>query len=176
MADRKVDIDTTKGTSASGQITDAEKVRAGRKARLAEVLDRGVVGDRLRVTIAEGLHYEWPHRDDITRMGSLGFRLATPEDVLSKDASLHDTGDGKIRIGDTVLMVCDKETKELIDEVKAERKAIAHAPKKGKQKEERDFEAAVDITSAPIVGSKLNSAKASDITSALDAVNRQKTT
>lgn len=175
MADRTVDVNLAKSSSASNKITEADKARQDKKARLAEVLDRGVVGDRLRVQVKEGLHYEWPHKDDMTRMSALGFRAAEKEDMITENASMHDTADGKIRIGDCVLMVCDRETKELIDEVKEEKKSIAHAPKGGKQKEEREFEGAVDPTSAGKAGSRVNTARATDITGALDAVNRQKT-
>lgn len=175
MGDRTIDANLAKNSSASGKITEADKARNDKKARIAEVLDRGVVGDRLRVEVKDGMHYEWPHKDDITRMASLGFRVATKDDVITENASMHDTADGKIRIGDTVLMVCDKETKELLDEVKAERKSVAHAPKGGKQKEEREFESAVDVTTVGKAASRVNTAKATDITSALDAVNRQKT-
>lgn len=177
--ERKVDIDATKSGSASAQITDEEKAakREERRARLAEVLDRGVVGDKLRVNVKDDMHYEWPHRDDVTRMQSLGFRVARAEDIETglEDARMHDTGDGKIRIGDTVLMVCDKEVKEDIDAVKRKRYDAVHAPKGGKQKEEKEFEKAVDVTSAPNAASRVNSAKAQDITAAIDAVNRQKT-
>ena len=171
--ERKVDVNASKAASASDQITEGEK-RKALKARVAEVLDRGVIGDRLHVDVPAGMHGEWVHKDDVTKKKALGFQVA-PRD-FAPDKALHDAGDNSLRVGDVVFMTCAMETKEVIDEVKKERFNAVHAPKKGgKQKEEADFEQQVDVITQPSANSTVKKAGLQDITSAIDAVNRQKT-
>ena len=175
--ERKVDVTLSKTASAGNQITPEDKARQERRARQAEVLDRGVLGNKLVVNLkeAEKQHYEWPHKDDAVRMQALGFRYATQADVAGENPAMHDAGDGKIRIGDTVLMICDKETKEDIDAVKKERSDKVHAPKGDLQKEEQDFAGQADIITQPSANSKVRKAGVQDISAAIEAVNRQKT-
>lgn len=173
MGERKIDIDTTKAGSASDTIVVETETRAQRKARMAQVLDRGIVSDRLNVDLSEqGLHPEWVHKDDVVKKRALGFKIVDKE--LLPGRSLHDTGDSHITVGDVVLMACDLETKEIIDEIRKEKYDKIHAPKGGKQKEEREFESQVDKTSSPIVESTVRTAKKQDITDAINAANSQK--
>lgn len=98
------------------------EVRAQKKAKLAQVLSRGAVSDRLAVKDADpNRHYEWCRNTttDIDRWKALGFRV---EQEKGRDSKLHGTGDGRILVGDAVLMSTSKENFELLDEVKGERK------------------------------------------------------
>ena len=105
----------TKDTTVAEAMTKAQ-----RKAKLAQVLDRGMVSDRLVVKDADPRkHYEWC-RDteiDIDRWRSLGFEVEK-----ERGEGLHGKGDDRRVVGDAVLMSCPKENYEILEELKAERK------------------------------------------------------
>lgn len=166
MSQRLVDVTNVKADSASGKITPEEESRAEKKARRAKVYDRGVIGDRLYVELPEGLYGEWVKNDvvEIHRKEGLGFKIDTE---YAKRRALHDKGDGASYVGDVVFMVCSKEDKEIIDEIRRERYEATHNPKSGKQKEERDFLGTAP--EGPAVGSKINKTGVKDITNALMA-------
>lgn len=97
---------------------------AEKKARLAQLLKRGMVADRLEVRNPNPSKvYEWIREtdQDIERHLALGF-LIELEDGTEMNR-LHGTGDNVIRIGDVILMSTSKEHYELIEQVKAEKKA-----------------------------------------------------
>lgn len=115
-----------------------EETRAQKKARLAQVLDRGIVGDRLKVDLPPGVHGEWIFNDqtEIMRMEALGFQIDTE---YAPKRALHSKGDGASYVGDVVFMTCPMEDKILIDEIKREQ--YMRLNRKGPvQKEERDFD------------------------------------
>lgn len=105
----------TKDTTVAEAMTKAQ-----RKTKLAQVLDRGMVSDRLVVKDADpSKHYEWC-RDteiDIDRWRSLNFEVE-----LERGEGLHGQGDNRRVVGDAVLMSCSKENFEILEELKAERK------------------------------------------------------
>ena len=104
----------TKDTTAAEAMTKAQ-----RKAKLAQVLDRGMVSDRLVVKNPDpNKHYEWC-RDteiDIDRWRSLGFEVET-----EVGEGLHGKGDNRRVVGDAILMSCLRENFEILGELKAER-------------------------------------------------------
>lgn len=116
--------------------TSAPPDRSARKARLAELLSRSVVEDRLVVRdLPDGTHLEWVPMDEteINRKKAMGFRIPDgPDDEWITKNSLHNDGTGKPIIGDVIAMVCDKETKELIDEVQKERAEMNSSPRRNK--------------------------------------------
>ncbi len=102
---------------------DKAKERAERKAKLAQVLDRGMVSARIAVKDPDpNKHYEWPRNTDvdIDRWKSLGFELEQDKKVSK---GLHGQGDSRIVVGDAVLMSTSRENFEILEELKAERKA-----------------------------------------------------
>lgn len=138
MAERTVDVSVKAGATASNLITDEEKKesRVAKKARLAQVLERGMVGVRLEVDLPDNLVGQWVPKDEaeIHRMEALGYRLDREHATARR---LHDGGDGLSYVGDVVHMIADRETREIIDELKRERYMKMNDPKL--QKEERDF-------------------------------------
>lgn len=138
MSERPIDVSVKSGATASDKITTDEKVftREDKKARLAQVLERGMVGVRLQVDLPDDLVGQWVPKDEaeIHRMEALGYRL--DRDYAPK-RRLHDGGDGLSYVGDVVHMIADRETREIIDELKKERYDRMNDPKL--QKEERDF-------------------------------------
>lgn len=174
MADRKVDINVAPGASASGQITKEETTRQERKARLASVYHRGLVGDALHVELPPDIHGEWVPRHEaaINRKLSLGF-VIDQEYAPKQKKSLHNQGDGASHVADVVFMTCPKETKELLDEIKADKFKEMHAPKAGKQKEEKNFLSQADAETAPSASSSVATAGVHNIADALKAAANQ---
>lgn len=120
-----------------GTETTAVETREAKKARLARVLDRGLSADRLHVDLPPHLHGEWVFNDQIAifEKEALGFKIDTE---YAPKRALHSKGDGMSIVGDCVFMICSKEDKELIDEIR--RDQYMKLNRKGKtQKEESDF-------------------------------------
>ena len=99
------------------------KELAEKKARIVQVLSRGVLNDRL----AQSQNLDssqvglWVRetREDVDRIRALGGELVTGGDV----EGLHGAGDGRKRVGDLVLMSMPRDDYELIQLVRAERRA-----------------------------------------------------
>lgn len=113
-----------------------ELTRAERKAKLASILERGIVGDRLYVDLPSDVHGEWVPDDplEIHRMQALGFEV---DKTYSVKRALHAGGDGVSKVGDVVFMTCPMEIKEIVDEIRLENYHKTNT--KGYQKEEKDF-------------------------------------
>lgn len=159
------------------QVLAAEK-RAKKKARLATVLDRGVLNDRFKVNLPPHLHGEWIRNDPlaIDEMRLLGFTVDTE---YATNRQIHSDGSPANIIGDVIHMVCLKEDKELIDEIRAERQAREHGGF-GKGiigKEEQEFrEKTLKDTGGIIPTFTESSARAikkADIEAALDLARQQ---
>lgn len=95
------------------------KERAKRKAKIAQLLKRGLVDDLLVVRDLpkdrRGV-YVREREVDINKYQALGYRIETK---FGQKRENHDPGT-RVRIGDVVLMTTDRENYELIQEVKAE--------------------------------------------------------
>lgn len=111
--------------------------RAQRKARLAVLLDRGIVSDRLTVELPPEIHGEWNRNDplEIQRLRTLGFEVDTK---YAPARALHNDGTGSAVVGDVVFMITSRENKELIDEIRHEQFSASNSPRKAR--EEKQFE------------------------------------
>jgi len=103
------------------------KERASKKAKLAQVLDRGMVSARIAVKNPDpNKHYEWPRNTetDIDRWKALGFELEHDKKASAGNVKLglHGQGDSRIVVGDAVLMSTSRENYEILEELKEERK------------------------------------------------------
>ena len=115
------------------ELTDAEL-----EARLTRVLERGIIIDRTTVDLPEGVYGEWVCDDDpeIVRMQLMGFEI---DDKYAVKRSSHADGTGETaKIGDIVFMTCPQRVKDTIEKVRKRIYDKAN-PKKGSQKEEKDF-------------------------------------
>lgn len=131
---------TLKDEQLDKQDQHKELSRAEKKARLAVVLERGVIHDRLAVNLPKHLYGEWVRADplEIDRMRTLGFHV---DEEFSTKRAIHSDGSSGNRVGDVIYMVCDRENKELIDEVRRERsEASNRSPRESR--EEKEFIAA----------------------------------
>jgi hypothetical protein len=126
-----------------------EETRQEKKARLATILDRGMVGDRLHVELPNDKYGEWVPNDkvEIYRMQSLGF---TVDKEFAKRRALHNDGtDGISIVGDVVFMTCDRDTKDIMEEIKRENYDKVNAPKSAK--EEKEFGNNLKSTVTPAI-------------------------
>lgn len=166
MTDRPIDLDTTKSTEAHIKPTES---REQRKARLATVYERGITGDRLHVDLPPDKYGQWVSNDvvSIHRLRALGFEIDT---VYAPKRALHDKGDSASYVGDTLFMVCDMETKEIIDEIRRDRYERLN-PKKGKQREEKAYIEAAGEINVPTSESRAREAKKEDLLSVLQTNN-----
>lgn len=150
--------------------------RAKLKSLIITQLDRGVLHDRLHVDLPDGLHGEWIRRDGFERdkMIGLGFRDGGE---YVKSRSLHHDGVTP-GVADVIFMVCDRERKELIDEVKVEMTQRNYGSARGKnQKEEKEFASGVQQATGGIVPTTIESvsreASKNEIAEALGRLNSQ---
>jgi hypothetical protein len=126
------------GKTETSTVTNED--RKTRKARLARVLERGIVADRLIVNLPTNLYGEWVSDDpvSIARMEAMGFQI---DKEFAPSRSLHSTGEKMGKVGDVVFMTCAREDKELIDEIRQEQYDRKH--KRGKQREETESAAQI---------------------------------
>lgn len=123
--------------------------RSEKKARLAKILDRGLVGDRLHVELPNDIYGEWVPNDkvEIYRMQSLGFVV---DKEYAKRRALHNDGTADTSIvGDVIFMTCDRETKDIMEEIKRENYDKVNAPKGAR--EEKDYTSNLKNTVTPSI-------------------------
>lgn len=117
--DPKTGEDKTMSEAVAQDPAEIKRLRAEKKAKIMRVLERGQVVDRLQVELPGNLYGEWipDDKQEIARMQLLDFWV---DDKYATQRALHDKGDGRSIMGDTVFMVCERETKEIIDEIRRE--------------------------------------------------------
>lgn len=134
---------TTLSEAVKSDPAELKRIRAEKKAKIMRILERGQVVDRLQVELPDNLYGEWipDDKQEIARMQLLGFEV---DNKYAVERALHEKGDGRSVIGDTVFMVTDKETKEIIDEIRRDQYEIRNG-KPGaalkSQGEEKEFAA-----------------------------------
>jgi hypothetical protein len=168
------------------QIFDEHKTpmtpeeRSKRKAMLVQAYDRGIIHDRLKVVLPPHIHGEWVRNDpmEIDRLRTIGFEV---DKEFAVRRSIHDDGSGVAIVGDVIHMICPREVKELIDEVRMDKfTAINGKPgdRKAKTKEEKEFVANAARDSGGDVPTFVESSTSTrmskaDVEAALDKVDRQ---
>jgi len=166
-----LNAETGESMSLSDAIEKSPKeTRAEKKAKLIQILSRGMAVDRLHVDLPDDLYGEWiPNEQaEIQRMELLHFTVDTKHAPKSK---LHDTGDGKTTLGDTVFMTCSRETHEILEEIRREEFVKMNGPPGETvttQKEEAEYAAVTDRIGVPIIEeSSARVAKKAEIEKAL---------
>ena len=137
MSDRPIDVSLNKDSVAKtiSQVPTPEEVKEYR-ARLARIMERGLIVDRFHVDLPEHLHGEWHPYDSVeqARLETLGFTLDT---VYAPKRKLHDKGDGISVIGDVAFYT---QPKWMHDEMERKRSEVYYETHlKKRQKEEKDF-------------------------------------
>lgn len=119
--------------------------RAQKKARITNILDRGQLLSRLAVDLPPELYGEWVRNDslEIQRLKTLGFEIDTE---YAPKRAIHSNGDDGGVTGDVIFMICDRETHDLIDEIRVDALRATHGNPNASNmqtKEEKDFRAGV---------------------------------
>lgn len=129
--------------------------RKERKARLARILERGIIADRLAVDLPADKYGEWVSDDpvEIARMQALGFEIDTE---YAPKVSLHSSGSKAGKIGDVIHMTCSRENKDILEEIRKENYDKRHNRKPANrmantQGEEREAVANIDRTGLPAI-------------------------
>src|SRR5678816_2899101 len=162
-------LDRSAQPNAANEVL-AQETRDQRRARLAHILERGVIHDRLHVKGPDHLHFEWIRNNplDVDAMKALGFRIDTE---YSTKRNLHSDGTSANQVSDVICMVCEKEVKEDIDYVRAVQQEKLNNPRRA-GKEEREFANSVDPEIRPSTNSTV---RAVTLNEALAKVNDQTT-
>ena len=131
---------STIGISKAREIADNVKDLddAELEARVSRVLERGIIVDQTTVDLPSGVYGEWVCDEDkeIVRMQLLGFEI---DNKYAVERSSHSDGTGRTaKIGDIVFMTCPQRVKDTIERVRKRIYDRAN-PRKGSQKEEREF-------------------------------------
>lgn len=108
-------VEVTVGSVENKSFKELTKVE--KRARLATILDRGFVHDRLVVELPRDKYGEWVNNEpmEITRMHSMGFEIDT--EYANKRALHNGAGVGNV-VGDVIFMTAPMEVKEIIDELR----------------------------------------------------------
>lgn len=144
-----------------------------RKARIATVLDRGVVHERLKVDLPADLHGEWPRNDpmEIARMRTLGFWI---DDTYATRRALHSDGTSANIVGDVIHMVTTKHNKQMIDKVRLEQQLrSARNPKQAIEETDETFEKKPDSVIPTFSESNQRPVNISDVRAALAKADGQ---
>jgi len=135
-------------TGAKVDVTPEEaqkraETRAEKKARYAQVLTRGILNEKLaaayRDSVPDGFVGKFVRNTegDVIRYSNLGYGFTYRKGAKGLNAS----PDGRVRVGDVVLMTVSKEDQEILREIRGER--VKHkAGKQGRQEYTRDAEQA----------------------------------
>lgn len=175
MSERKIDIVigkpmTLDGKPISGLQKISELSRSDRRARRAQVLERGSVGDRLHVPLPEGMGGQWVHnsQEEIFRMEAIGYQIDTE---YAKQRALHSNGTDQSIVGDVIFMTCDAETREDIEDLRKIQFDKIHGKQGTRRGEEREFanEMATNQQIPAIMGSRETAVSGADIAQSINA-------
>jgi hypothetical protein len=114
------DIQTPIGVDIAHEMTEEEEY-----AKIASILDRGYLNDRLNVPLPPDVHGEWVRNDpmEISRVSSVGFTIDTK---YAPAYGIMGDGTGKSILGDVVFMTCSMRTFEIIEKIRRKRYNDAH--------------------------------------------------
>ena len=140
MNERPIEATVIINSADTSVESFASLSRSEKKARLSVVLERGMTAERLTVRLPAGVYGEWVANDsmEIARLQGMGFEVDTK---YAPNRALHGSGSGEARVADVIFMTTSMETKELIDEIRADNFVRTHGKpgKKTPLKEETEF-------------------------------------
>lgn len=126
--------------------------REEKRAKLAVILDRGIVGHRLSVgNLPPDVYGEWVRATpmDIDRMRAMGFEVDRKYTV---GHAQFDDGTGVPKVGDVVFMTAPMEVKEIIDEIRLKKFIEMNGnPKTDKRREQAEERTVVNNQGFPVI-------------------------
>lgn len=109
------------------KLNEEVRRRLEKKQHLrAVILERGVTSSSMAVNLPSNLHGEWIRNEpkrirDAIELGFHVDREYAPKQLTVDGKFMHDAnGDGSAVIGDAIFMVCDKETRDIVEELQKE--------------------------------------------------------
>ena len=123
--EEEVKIEPTSIEDPEPTPEEAEAIVAQKKARLAQVMTRGITNEKLKLAYDKyvpdgfGGKFVRDSEGDIIRYTNLGFGFEYKEEIEA--TGVHGRADGRCAIGDVVLMTITKEDLALLKEVKKEK-------------------------------------------------------
>lgn len=122
---------------------DRNLSKADLKAKMVEILDRGVTSSRLDLDTQDDIYYEWVPNNAVekNRMRTLGFEVLSRNQHLKSGNPLHEGGGDEIIVGDVIAMGCHVLRKAALDEIKQDRFVAMHGRAGSRtQAEENEFQ------------------------------------
>lgn len=146
--------------------------REERKARMIQILERSPVQDQLNVKLPADKYGEWVRNNpmEINRMQALGFQV--DRQYASSNALHGGTGDEAV-IGDVIFMTCEKDTKELIDEIRHDRFLKANGKRKEEEELKRNIRGGTDGEIPAIVEGSERPLTPEGLAAAVNNIDRQ---
>lgn len=112
-------------TNAATAVAEQAETLEQKRARLVQVLSRGIVNDQLQ-RILDKLpsgrvgKFVRTTDSDIALHEAMGFRVEKAKELGVN--GLHGSSSGNIVIGDVLLMSCSQEDADLLEEIRAEQR------------------------------------------------------
>jgi hypothetical protein len=100
--------------------SEAEEIHKQKVAKVSQVLSRGILNEKLSAVFNDSVPEGWGGRfvrdteDDIIRYSNLNFGFTYRKGAKG----LHEGGDGRVRVGDLVLMTISPEDRAVLKEAK----------------------------------------------------------
>ena len=122
-SDEDTEIESTTIENPEPTPEEAEKIVAQKKARIAQVMSRGITNEKLQLVFDSGVPEGYSGKfvrdsdGDVIRYTNLGFGFTYAEGAIG----LHGRADGRIAVGDVVLMTITLEDREILKTVKMEK-------------------------------------------------------
>ena len=99
------------------------------EAYIAEVLNRDLLADQLKVNLPDDIHGEWVADNpvSITNKKLLGYKI---DDKYAAGNALHSDGSGAPRVGDVIFMTIPKARQRIIEKQRQKKYDSFHAVRK----------------------------------------------
>ena len=120
----EVEIETSQIEDPEPTPEEAEEIRAQKKARIAQVMSKGMLNEKLKSVfdafVPEGYSGKFVRysEESVIRYQNLGFGFTYSKEV-DKD-SVHGSAEGFVKVGDVILMTITLEDLSILHEVKME--------------------------------------------------------
>lgn len=154
--------------AANPPVIPVNETKEQRKARLVNVLSRGVIADVLNVPLPEGVKGEWVRADamQVRAMQMLGFQI---DNQYAVKRSIHNDGTSSARVADVIFMTTTAENYDTIHEIRNEQRMQSEY--RGKRAE-HEFQSGTERETGGEIKT-FNESKSEKLAIPLSAIERQ---
>lgn len=148
--EKKAKIEETQASRSEISPEEAARIAEEKIARVTQVLSKGILNEKLASIIERSVpkgrigKFVRDSEEDIIRYQNLGYTF----EVNAGARGLHGTGDGRIRVGDLVLMTISQEDREILNIVR--NRAIQQKLSAGRKEYTRPAERAAEASGISI--------------------------